>query len=57
MRATKRNINHIVTTRNMVHNDICEIIQGGGVDAASPKKFIDIADVFAMGLRGKFAFR
>ena len=57
MRATERNTNHIVTSRNMVHNDIWDTIHGVGVDTASPKKFLDIADVCMMGLRVKFAFR
>ena len=46
-----RNTNHMVTSRNRVHNDVCDIILGGGVDTASGKIFLDIADVFAVGLR------
>ena len=56
-RATERYTNHIVTTRDRLHNDTCVIIQGGGVDTVSPKKVLDIANVFLVGLRGRFSFR
>ena len=46
----KKKTNQIVTLRNMVHNVMCAIIQGGGVDAVSQEKFLDIAHVLVMGL-------
>ena len=42
---------------NRIRNDKCDRIQGGGVDAESTNKVLDIAAVFLMKRMGKQALR